>query len=65
MLLHGSLEKVLFSRFVEQGCQIGYFMANFEKIGHFLTALAMTKRIWPICKIWPFFRFVTVKLSFH
>jgi len=39
-------------------------MANFEKFGHFLTALAMKKRIWPFRKIWPFFRFVTVKLSF-
>ena len=44
-------------RFVawDQGCQIGHFMANFEKFGHFLTALAMKKRIWPLCKIWPFF----------
>jgi len=40
-----------------QGCQIGHFMANFEKFGHFLTALSMKKRIWPFCKIWPFFGF--------
>jgi len=30
-----------------QGCQIGHFMANFEKFRHFLIALAMKKRIWP------------------
>jgi len=51
-----------------QGCQIGHLMANFEKFGHFLTALAIKKRIWPFCKIWSFlaiFWFVTVKLSFH
>jgi len=30
-------------------------MANFEKFGQFLTALAMKKRIWPFCEIWPFF----------
>jgi len=44
-------------------------MADFENFDHFLTALAMKKRIWPFCKIWlffgPFFRFVTEKLSFH
>ena len=45
-------------RFVEwdQGWEIGQFMANFEKFGHFLTALAMKKRIWP------FFRFVTLNI---
>jgi len=39
-----------------QGCQIGHIMANFEKFGQFLTALAMKmkERIWPFCKIWPF-----------
>jgi len=31
-------------------------MANFEKFGHFLTALAMKKCIGPFCKIWPFFQ---------
>jgi len=25
----------------------------------------MKKRIWLFSKIWPFFRFVTVKLNFH
>ena len=51
-------------RFVawDQGCQIGQFMANFENLGHFLTALAMKQRIWPSCKIWPFFRFVTLNI---
>ena len=44
-------------------------MANFEKFGHFLTALAMKKRIWPFCEIWQFFGhffrfFVTVNFSF-
>jgi len=39
----------------QQGCQIGHFMANFKKFVHFLTALAMKKRIWPFCNIWPFF----------
>jgi len=38
-----------------QVCQIGHFMANFEKFGHFLTALAMKKRIWAFYKIWLFF----------
>ena len=42
-------------RLSHQGCQIGHFMANFEKFGHFLSALAMIKRIWPFCKIWLFF----------
>jgi len=41
------------------GCQIGQFIANFEKFGHILTALTMKK------SIWPFFRIVTLKLSFH
>jgi len=41
--------------FLDQGCQIGHFMANFEKFGHFLTALDMKKCIWPCCKIRPFF----------
>jgi len=44
-----------FLQFVLQGCQIGHFMASFEKFGHFLTALAMKKRIWPFCKISSFF----------
>jgi len=43
-----------------QGCQIGHFMANFEKFGHFLTALAMKKRIWPFCKIWQFLAIFSV-----
>jgi len=30
-------------------------MANFEKFGHFLNALAMKKHTWPFCEIWPFF----------
>jgi len=30
-------------------------MANFEKFGHFGSALAMKKHIWPFYKIWPFF----------
>jgi len=34
-------------------------MTNFETFGHFLTVLAMKKRIWPFC------RFDTVKFSFH
>jgi len=38
-----------------QDCQIGHFMANFEKFGHFLTAQTMKKRIWPFCNIWRFF----------
>jgi len=37
---------------INQGCQIGYFMANFKKSGHFRSRLAMKKRIWPFCKIW-------------
>jgi len=41
------------------------FNGQFRKIWPFLTALAVKKRIWPFCKIWPFFWFVTVKLSFH
>jgi len=41
------------------------FHGQFKKIGHFLTALAMKKRIWLFCKIWSFFQFVTEKLSFH
>jgi len=49
----------------QQRCQIGHFMANFEKFGDFFVALATKKRIWPFCTIWPFFLFVTVKLSFH
>jgi len=44
-----------FFRLCKAGCQIGHFMANFENFGHFLTALAMKKRIWPFCEIWPFF----------
>jgi len=42
-----------------------YFTSNFEKFAHFLTALAMTKRLRPYSKIWPFFQFVIVELSFH
>jgi len=38
-----------------QGCQIGHFMANFEKFDHFLNALAMKKHAWPFFEIWPFF----------
>ena len=37
-----------------QGCQIGHFMANFKKFGHFLT--------WPFCKLWPFFWVVTLNI---
>jgi len=48
----------------EQGCQICHFMANFEIFGHF-SALAMKKRIWPFSEIWPFLRFVTVKIGFY
>jgi len=44
-----------------QVCQIGHFMTNFEKFGHFLNALAMKKHTWPFYKIWPFFHFVIVK----
>jgi len=45
-----------------QGCQMGYFMANFKTFDHFLTALAMKKRI---SYFWSLFWFVNVKLSFH
>jgi len=31
---------------IEQGCQIGHFMANFKKFGHFRSALAIEKHIW-------------------
>ena len=62
-------EKVTPATSAFQGCQISHFMANFEKFGHFLTALAMKKRLWPFHKIWPyfwpFFQFLTVELSFH
>jgi len=44
-----------------QGCQIWPISKNFR---HFLTALPIKKCISPFCKIRPFFRFVTVKLSF-
>jgi len=46
---------------LRQGCQIGYFMANFEKFDHFLNALGMKKHTWPYCKIWPFLHFAIVK----
>jgi len=48
---------------LDQGCQIGHFVTNFEKFGHFFTALALTKRLWPF--FWPFFQLVIVELSFH
>ena len=33
-------------------------MANFEKFGHFLNALAMKNHTWPFYEIWPFFQFL-------
>jgi len=36
-----------------------------KNLAIFFVALATKKRIWPFCTIWPFFLFVTVKLSFH
>jgi len=39
----------------DRGCQIAHFMANFERFGHILTALAMKKRISAFCEILLFF----------
>jgi len=50
----GLLQSLVCVSRYRQGCQIGYFMANFKNFDHCLSGLAMKKRIWRL-KIWPFF----------